>query len=266
VNDIPSNVTVTSVNATQASISWAATFPNDTNATGSEVLGYEILYWPRSTTTYTVHQVSTEIGGVILKPLSSFTKYAVVVRLYCSPGNRSGRASPITEFETSPASPGVTINEVSVEVNYQGVDNHVRLSWDAIPEDQWNGRPKGYFVYLYSPSTSNTPFYFRVAYPNTEYILSLADGRYAVQVVPVNAEERVAEGQLPAGRTEFNVLGNSTSLIMNPSILSYPYIYILVPGVLFVVIIAAIAIVLFKKSIERLRLGVQYCKGKYHGM
>ena len=42
--------------------------------------------------------------------------------------------------------PGVTINEVSVEVNYQGVDNHVRLSWDAIPEDQWNGRPKGYFV------------------------------------------------------------------------------------------------------------------------
>ena len=78
-------------------------FPNGTNATGSEVLGYEILYWPRSTTTYMVHQVPTETEGVILKPLSSFTKYAVVVRLYCSPGNRSGRASPITEFTTSPA-------------------------------------------------------------------------------------------------------------------------------------------------------------------
>ena len=45
-----------------------------------------------------------------------------------------------------PAAPGAIVNEVSVEVNYQGIDNQVRMSWDAIPEDQWNGRPKGYFV------------------------------------------------------------------------------------------------------------------------
>ena len=32
-------------------------------------------------------------------------------------------------------------------------------------------------------------------------------------MVPVNAEERVAEGQLPAGRTEFNVLGESADHI-----------------------------------------------------
>ena len=48
------------------------------------------------------------------------------------------------------AAPGAIVNEVSVEVNYQGIDNQVRMSWDAIPEDQWNGRPKGYFVSVVS--------------------------------------------------------------------------------------------------------------------
>ena len=44
------------------------------------------------------------------------------------------------------AAPSATVNNVNVEVGFQNVTNLVRLSWDAIPEDQWNGRPLGYHV------------------------------------------------------------------------------------------------------------------------
>ena len=63
-------------------------------------IGYEVLYWPISTTNYSSRLPPGRSTGVTL-PLNSlriFTRYAVTVRLYCS--NGTGPASPVEEFQT----------------------------------------------------------------------------------------------------------------------------------------------------------------------
>ena len=75
--------------------SFQSSFPDD-------FVGYEVLYWPISTTNYSSQLPPGRSTGVTL-PLNSlriFTRYAVAVRLYCS--NGTGPASPVEEFETRP--------------------------------------------------------------------------------------------------------------------------------------------------------------------
>ena len=48
----------------------------------------------------------------------------------------------------------------------------------------------------------------------------------------------------------------------NGSFVDYPYFYILIPGVLFVVVIAVIIIVIFKKLCERNKGSVGFVRGE----
>ena len=70
------------------------------SSTPANFRGYEVLYWPISTTNYSSLLPSGRSTAVTL-PLNSlriFTRYAVAVRLYCS--NGTGPASPVKEFPT----------------------------------------------------------------------------------------------------------------------------------------------------------------------
>ena len=73
--------------------SFQSSFPDD-------FVGYEVLYWPISTTNYS-SQLPPRGSTAVTLPLNSlriFTRYAVAVRLYCS--NGTGPASPVEEFQT----------------------------------------------------------------------------------------------------------------------------------------------------------------------
>ena len=66
----------------------------------NDVQGYEILYWPITSTVYeeeSVQGVLTEVATI--HDLTPYTQYLVSVRLYCSE-NLFGLASPTIHFIT----------------------------------------------------------------------------------------------------------------------------------------------------------------------
>ena len=53
---------------------------------------------------------------------------------------------PLPSPPLSPAAPGVAVQELVVDAMVGGVRGLVNVSWSALPEEQWNGVPQGYYV------------------------------------------------------------------------------------------------------------------------
>ncbi len=112
-------------------------------------------------------------------------------------------------------------------------------------------------VYIYlRPSTDPIPTVKQVNFPLSEQFLTLDSGKYAVIVTAFNAQGNQSEQQ--SDDVTFIVGDSSPS-----ALLEYPFVYIIVPGIIFVVIIIVINVVIFKKIHETRRRSVTYCKGEH---
>ncbi len=113
-------------------------------------------------------------------------------------------------------------------------------------------------MYIYRLPVRDTPIIpeRQVNFPLNEEVLTLDSGQYAVVIVAFNAQGNQSD-QLSAV-AEFSVGAGSQG-----GGLEYPFVYIIVPGIIFVVIIIVINVVIFKKVHETRRRSVTYCKGEF---
>ena len=118
-------------------------------------------------------------------------------------------------------------------------------------------------IYLYRQQTDPQPFtYHRVAYPRSNYTIGLSHGTYYVSLVAVNRRGFSVDESV---RIEVVVGNGSPRIGGNPSdiqVLDYPWVYILIPGVICLVIIVVITLVIFKKVHESKKRTVTYCRGE----
>lgn len=195
-----------------------------------------------------------EIAG-----LAPFTSYAMVVRFYCTDDDGVGPPSQELDFRTNATHPSGTVDVIRVE---SIDDQSVRIEWNHIPADEWNGQPYGYYVYLSPlppllPDSTPSRYPQAVEYPSSEHLVrNLSDGNYVVRVIAVN---NFAVGPFSANYTAFTI-GPVPTPDNDPGFFSSPFVYIIVPGVVFVVICVVITLVLCKKTLEKRKRRVCYCK------
>lgn len=91
----------------------------------------------------------------------------------------------------------------------------------------------------------------RVPYPESSLVTVLRPGLYAIEIAAQNPE-----GTSSFLVEEFRVEGEGGG-----SFVEYPYFYILIPGVLFLVITLAIIIVICKKLRERSKGHASFARG-----
>lgn len=115
----------------------------------------------------------------------------------------------------------------------------------------WNAIPRGYYVYLFLYPSNDPSNVFTILYPDSSFLEVLPPGRYGITVVAVNA----------VNRTEILTM-ETTVDDTDGSFADYPYFYILIPGILFVVVIVVIIIVIFKKLCERNKGSVGFVRGE----
>ncbi len=96
----------------------------------------------------------------------------------------------------------------------------------------------------------------QVNFPLNEEFVTLGSGQYTVAVVAFNAQGN--QSSELSESVEVTV-GEGTG----ESGLDYPFVYIIVPGIVFVVIIIVINVIIFKKVHETRRRSVTYCKGEF---
>lgn len=95
----------------------------------------------------------------------------------------------------------------------------------------------------------------QVNFPLNEQFLTLDSGEYTALVVAFNAQGNQSAQQ--SNLATFDVGEGSQS-----GGLEYPFVYIIVPGIVFVVVIIVINVIIFKKVHETRRRSVTYCKGE----
>ena len=102
----------------------------------------------------------------------------------------------------------------------------------------------------------------RVVYPQTNYTIGLSDGTYYISIVAVNEHSTAAEEsvrlEVVVGTGVMRSGGNPADI----QVLSYPWVYILIPGLVCLVIIVVITVVLFKKVHEKRKRRITYCRGE----
>ncbi len=111
-------------------------------------------------------------------------------------------------------------------------------------------------MYIFQPGSPNSiPTDRQVNFPLAEQFLTLDNGDYAVQVTAFNGQGNQSDEVSAPKR--FTIGDGSPA-----ALLEYPFVYIIVPGIIFVVIIIVINVVIFKKIHETRRRSVTYCKGE----
>lgn len=133
----------------------------------------------------------------------------------------------------------------------------VNISWDPIPENQWNGIPNGYFVYLFRHPSEESLEVYRVSYPDTNVVVGIPSGRYGIHIVAFNNVSQ-SDQVLVSGVLMF---GNTTSSAN--SFVDYPFFYILIPGAVCVAIIVVIIIVICKKLKEGKKGSISFARGEW---
>ena len=130
----------------------------------------------------------------------------------------------------------------------------VNLSWTALPEHQWNGIPLGYRVFIFSHA-DETQMVFDVPYPATYVVVSVSPGLYMVHIAAMN-NVNISQNFLKERDLLFSEIEPSGTFA------DYPYFYILIPGVIFLVIIVVIIIVIVKKLHEGKKRSITFVRGK----
>lgn len=89
---------------------------------------------------------------------------------------------PLPSPPPLPPVPSAVVQNVTIENPYGSSELMARVSWSPIPDDQWNGDPLGYSIFLLGEQR------FNISFPATWYVISnLTEGkRYTVAVAAVN--------------------------------------------------------------------------------
>ena len=105
----------------------------------------------------------------------------------------------------------------------------------------------------------------KVIYPHTSYVTVLSDGQYFFNVLAVNEGSTSVDFPIPSNPVEvpvgdgpFNPGGHPDDV----QVLEYPWVYILVPGLVCVCIIIVVSLVICKKVHEKRKRSVSYCRGE----
>ena len=109
------------------------------------------------------------------------------------------------------------------------------------------------YIYHLPDRSFESATILQVHYPQDETFRILPDGEYALRVFAFNSQQKQA-----ADSATFSLF------VVGPgaqNLLEYPFIYIIVPGIVFLVIIIVVTVVIFKKVHENRRRTVTYCKG-----
>lgn len=130
----------------------------------------------------------------------------------------------------------------------------VSLSWSPLPENQWNGVPLGYLVYVLRHADSQQTTH-NVPYPDTFLVVGVVPGLYDIHIEAMN-NIGLSEDTLQVRRLTFGTVNASGTFT------DYPYFYILIPGVIFLVIIIVIIIVIFKKLHENKKRSITFVRGE----
>ena len=104
---------------------------------------------------------------------------------------------------------------------------------------------------------------FQVGYPQTSFTIGLRDGKYSLNVLAVN--KYGFSNDFPSNRIELQIDSSSVNPGGHPDdvqVLEYPWVYVLVPGLVGVVIIIVISLVICKKIQEKKKRSVSYCRGE----
>ena len=128
----------------------------------------------------------------------------------------------------------------------------INISWVPLEEQLWNGVPYIYIVYLTRPDETVVTHF--VHFPHSNILISLQAGVYGVQVEAVN---------------EVGLAGKTTDLVSldltassGLSVADYPYFYIIIPGLVFLAVIIAIPIFIFRKIHENKMRSISYVRGQ----
>ena len=111
-------------------------------------------------------------------------------------------------------------------------------------------------VYLYLDQVQINVY--TAIYPASFHVVVLLNNEYSIQVVAFNDVGLSASER----RLDFTIGDVSGPTSSGNSALDYPYVYILIPGLICVVIIVVVTIVIFKKVYENNKRSVAYCRGK----
>ena len=130
----------------------------------------------------------------------------------------------------------------------------VSLSWSPLPENQWNGIPLGYFVYVLRHADRQQVVH-EVHYPETSLVVGVVPGLYDIHIDAVNNVGNSEETLQVSGLA----FGEESS---SDTFADYPYFYILIPGVIFLVVIVVIIIVIFKKVHENKKRSITFVRGE----
>ena len=87
------------------------------------------------------------------------------------------------------------------------------------------------------------------------YQVGLPDGEYILQIAAFNKQGNLSKD---AAMSE----GFTVGVYTRDTELGYPFVYILVPGLIFLVIIIVVTVVMFKIVHEKRKRRVTYCKGE----
>jgi hypothetical protein len=142
-DSVPSGVRVSHVTNDSALICW-----NSVPTSGSDIKGYEILYWPIASSVYETESVSSvEATETTIHDLSPYTQYLVAVRLYCGE-DLFGLASVSVTFITEAIAPSGAVTNLLAILSGSG-EHKANISWSALKSEYWNGIPYGYYVSSY---------------------------------------------------------------------------------------------------------------------
>ena len=111
-------------------------------------------------------------------------------------------------------------------------------------------------MYLFrSPESSSEEIYI-VPYPSTSLLIGVPHGRYAIHIAAFNdvgqSDQALVSEQLSLG----NMIPSEDRFV------DYPFFYILIPGVIFLVITVTIVIVICKKVREGRKGAITFARGK----
>lgn len=134
----PTNVRVSEVWSTSASISWSLPFDGN-----ESILKYRINYWRRHTGSQRLNEINVGSSqtSTLIKDLEPGTVYELNILAENEVG--SGVSSDSVTFTTGEEEPSAPPTDILVEA--KGTQT-VKVSWRSPPKHELNGVLKGYYV------------------------------------------------------------------------------------------------------------------------
>lgn len=248
--DFLRNVTSSEITSSSANIRWNRI----QNATS--LIGYQILYWEITTTSYYNITVGL-VSNAVLVNLTSFTSYYVSVRGVCQE-ERYGVASDRIDISTRSAAPSQAPVITENVTHYLNQIARALLIWLPIPDDVWNGDRLNYIVVVadVTPDFSRQ-FEYEVDYDVTSLEVTelQLDHTYLAAVYAQSSGGLGPSSNLVIFTVEEPLEPNSSS--ENPGYVSYFY-FLIIPCALVVALCITTIIICVKRQSEKKKRSVSF--------